>query len=81
MSPYIFLPHLQLQLRQISCSISVFLDPCQNNFSTHAFQEEICLFLTFQPRTVVQPVQSALCSGTMRQPHTEVKSNPRIYEL
>nr|BAE89394.1 unnamed protein product [Macaca fascicularis] len=27
MSPYIFLPHLQLQVRQISCSISVFLIP------------------------------------------------------
>ncbi|CAI9177878.1 unnamed protein product [Rangifer tarandus platyrhynchus] len=63
----IFLPHLQ----QIPCLIPGFSLPGQNNLSTQvvtswlnrAFQEEICLLVSFQPRTVEQGTQSALCPG------------------
>ncbi|KAL4668642.1 hypothetical protein H8957_016227, partial [Semnopithecus entellus] len=40
MGPYIFLPHLQLQLRQISCSISVFLIPVKIIFLLMHFKRK-----------------------------------------
>uniref|UniRef100_A0A2I2YJH1 Uncharacterized protein n=1 Tax=Gorilla gorilla gorilla TaxID=9595 RepID=A0A2I2YJH1_GORGO len=41
MSPYIFLPHLQLQFRQISCSISVFLIPVKIIFLLMHFKRNL----------------------------------------
>lgn len=79
-----FLPHLQ----QIPCPIPGFSLPGQNNLSTQvvtswlnrAFQEEICLLVSFQPRTVEQGTQSVLCPGR-RLHHLKATSHPRLCDL
>lgn len=78
-----------LHLPATPCPIPGFLLNGQNNLSTQvvtswlnrAFQEELCLLVSFQPRTVEHGTQSALCPGRHGCSIRGLQATPRLCEL